>query len=52
MTAHLEKSYLVPQPLVNSRQGLIASMCYTPDVSSNHYGFNGFSGDIGLSLGA
>jgi len=27
-----------------------ASMCYTPDVLSNHYGFNAFSGDVGLGM--
>lgn len=26
------------------------SMCYTPDPLSNHYGFNDFSGDVGLGL--
>ncbi|MBN2055811.1 hypothetical protein JW905_12860 [bacterium] len=27
-----------------------ASMCYTPDMTSNHYGFNRYSGDVGLCL--
>ncbi len=27
-----------------------ASMCYTPDASSNHYGYNRYSGDSGLGL--
>ncbi len=27
-----------------------ASMCYTPDPASNHYGFNRYSGDVGLGL--
>lgn len=27
-----------------------ASMCYTPDVTSNHAGYNQFSGDVGLGL--
>lgn len=27
-----------------------ASMCYTPDLDSAHYGYNEFTGDVGLGL--